>query len=157
MRLSVHHLLFIVLSFENMLWKNQPTLEALNMMSQNTAVSHLGIEIIEFGDDYIKGRMPVDARTVQPFRLLHGGVSCVLAESLGSIASTLCIDLNKKRAVGVEINANHLRSASEGSFVIGTVRPIKVGRTMHIWSIDIHDENQRHICTSRLTIAVIDA
>ena len=99
--------------------------------------------------------MPVDSRTVQPFRILHGGASVLLAETLGSIASTLSIDLTKYQPVGVEINANHLSSAREGTSVLGTVRPIRVGRTIHVWSIEIKDEAGKMICISRITIAVV--
>lgn len=140
----------------NMIWKVKPTIEGLNF-SQNTLVEHIGIKFIEVGDDYLKASMPVDHRTVQPFRLLHGGASVVLAETLGSVASTLCIDLGEKLAVGLEINANHLRSAYEGSTVVGTVKNVKIGRSIHVWNIDIHDEKDRHICTSRITMAIIDA
>ncbi len=139
-----------------MIWKIAPTIEGMNSMGTNTLVSHLDIQFIEAGDDYLKATMPVDHRTVQPFRLLHGGASVVLAETMGSVASTLCIDINHKMAVGLEINANHLRSALEGSIVTATVKPIKIGRTIHVWNIEIVDEKERLVCTSRLTIAVID-
>ena len=139
-----------------MIWKQTFTLESLNTTGQQTMVEHLGIEFVEIGDDFLRARMPVDHRTVQPMRILHGGASVVLAETAGSLASVLCIDdLNLQTAVGVEINANHLRPATKG-FVYGTVRPVRVGRSMHVWNIEIHDEQDRLICVSRLTMAIID-
>ena len=118
-------------------------------------VSHLGIEFTRIGDDYLEARMPVDHRTVQPMGLLHGGASCVLAETMGSVASFLCIeDPAKETAVGVEINANHLRPAIKG-FVTGKVSPLRIGRKLHVWNIEIKDEEGRLICVSRITIAVV--
>lgn len=114
------------------------------------------MEFTEIGDDYLKARMPVDKRTVQPLGLLHGGANVVLAETLGSVASLLCLeDTNKQAPVGVEINANHLRSVSKG-FVTGTVRAVKVGRRLHVWNIEIHDEEGRLTCVSRITVAVVE-
>jgi 1,4-dihydroxy-2-naphthoyl-CoA hydrolase len=138
-----------------MIWKTKLSLDVINGYSKNTAVENLGIVFEEIGDDYLVARMPVDNRTVQPFRILHGGASVLLAETLGSIASTLSIDLTKYQPVGVEINANHLSSAREGTSVLGTVRPIRVGRTIHVWSIEIKDEQGKMICISRITIAVV--
>ena len=139
-----------------MIWKTLPTLEALNASNANTMMENLGIEYIEVGDDYIIAKMPVDCRTVQPFRILHGGASVSLAESVGSVASICCIDLSKQQAVGLEINANHLSSAREGSFVFGRVSPIRIGKTIHVWQIDITDANGKRICTSRLTMAIVE-
>jgi len=125
-------------------------------LNANTLGENLGIEFTEIGEDFIIAKMPVDHRTVQPFRLLHGGASVALAETLGSVASQLCIeDFGKKMAVGVEINANHLRPATKG-FVFGKVTPIRVGRSMHIWNIEIKDERGKLVCISRLTVAVVD-
>lgn len=139
-----------------MIWKHPPDAARFNALNANTLGETLGIEFTEISDDCIIARMPVDHRTVQPYRLLHGGASVALAETLGSVASTLCIeDLSKKMAVGVEINANHLRSARSG-FVYGKVTPIRVGRTMHVWNIEIRDEQERLVCVSRLTVAVVD-
>lgn len=139
-----------------MLWKHPPNLDHLNAMNANTLGETLDIEFTEAGDDFIVARMPVDDRTVQPFRLLHGGASVALAETLGSVASSLCIeDLGKKMPVGVEINANHLRPARSG-YVYGKVSPIRVGRTMHVWNIEIRDEKGRLTCVSRLTVAVVE-
>ena len=125
-------------------------------MNANTLGENLGIEFTEIGADFLVAKMPVDSRTVQPYRLLHGGASVALAETLGSVASHLCIeDLDKKMAVGVEINANHLRPATRG-FVFGKVTAIRVGRSMHVWSIEITDERGKLVCVSRLTVAVVD-
>jgi 1,4-dihydroxy-2-naphthoyl-CoA hydrolase len=139
------------------MWKQEFTLEGLNAMSTNTAVSHLGIEFTEFGEDYLKARMPVDERTVQPMRIVHGGANVTLAETLGSVASTLLIeDLTKQVPVGLEINANHLRSVREGSYVDGICRPIHIGRTTHIWEIKIFTAEGKLSCISRLTMFVKD-
>lgn len=137
------------------IWKQEMSLEALNF-PKNCMVDHIGIEFIDFGDDFIKAKMPVDSRTVQPMRLLHGGASVALAETLGSVASVMCIeDLSENAAVGVSINANHIRSAKSG-FVTGTVTPIKLGRQIHVWRIVIHREDGKQICESRLTTTIID-
>ena len=138
------------------MWKQKSDINYLNSLNANTLGENLGIEFTELGEDFIIAKMPVDNRTVQPYRLLHGGASVALAETLGSVASTLCIeDLDKKMAVGVEINANHLRSATKG-FVFGKVTPIRVGRAMHVWSIEITDERGKLVCVSRLTVAVVE-
>jgi 1,4-dihydroxy-2-naphthoyl-CoA hydrolase len=106
------------------------------------------------GEDFLQGSMPVDHRTHQPQRLLHGGASVALAETLGSTGAALCVDSSRYQCVGLEINANHVRGARGGS-VIGTARPVHIGRTTQVWVIDIHDEASKLICTSRLTVAVI--
>ena len=130
-------------------------LELLNKMSENNMVEHLGIEFTEITSEYICAKMPVDNRTKQPMGLLHGGASVVLAESLGSVASWLSLeDPNKQAAVGIEINANHLKSAHEG-YVYAKCTPLKVGRTMHVWDIKITNENEDLVCVCRLTTAVI--
>ena len=139
-----------------MIWKIVPTLEALNATTPDTMVANLGIEFVEIGDDFLVAKMPVDNRTVQPFRILHGGASVALAETLGSVAALLCLDSPKSQAVGLEINANHLSSAREGSVVFGTVRGVRVGRTVHVWAIDIKVEKGKLICTSRITIAIVE-
>lgn len=139
-----------------MIWKHETTVDYMNSMNANTLNEALGIEFIEIGADYMKARMPVDKRTVQPFRILHGGASGALAETLGSVASVACLeDPTKEAAVGIELNCSHMRSALEGSFVIGTVKPYRVGRKVHVWNIEIHDEKGRLVCVSRLTIAVV--
>jgi 1,4-dihydroxy-2-naphthoyl-CoA hydrolase len=138
------------------MWKFPFTLEGIQALSRNTMVDHLGIEFTGFGDDFITARMPVDRRTIQPMGLLHGGASVALAETLGSVASALCLeDPLKQNPVGVEINANHLRSVRDG-FVYATCKPVRVGRTIHVWQIDIRDESGQLTCTSRLTIAIVD-
>ena len=137
------------------IWKQEFNLEGLEQISANTMVSTLGIQFLEAGDDYIKASMPVNQYTVQPFRLLHGGASVALAETIGSMASFMCLeDPSKQSAVGLEINANHLRAVFEGSTVIGTCRPVRLGRTIHVWNIEIHDQDERLVCVSRLTMAV---
>lgn len=133
------------------------SLDALHSFSNNTIADHLGIEFTEIGTDYIAAKMPVDKRTHQPFGILHGGASVVLAETLGSIASFLCLkDPKKQHAVGLEINANHIRSVKEG-FVYGKVTALHVGRSTHIWEIKITNEESKLVCVSRLTVAIVDA
>ncbi|GAB3891145.1 hotdog fold thioesterase [Larkinella knui] len=133
------------------------TLESLQQFHANSIIAHLGIELTELGDGFLTARMPVDHRTHQPFGILHGGASVVLAETLGSIASVMQLDdPNRQRAVGLEINANHIRSVKEG-WVYGKVTPIHVGRTTHIWDIRITDEAEKLVCISRLTVAVIES
>jgi 1,4-dihydroxy-2-naphthoyl-CoA hydrolase len=136
-----------------MIWKIRPDAELLNQNASSNIAGHLGIEVTEIGDDFITARMPVDHRTHQPYGMLHGGASCVLAETLGSVASTYCVDLTKEMAVGLEINANHIRSIKSG-YVYGTVRPIHIGRSTQVWDIKIVNEAQQTICVSRLTVAV---
>jgi 1,4-dihydroxy-2-naphthoyl-CoA hydrolase len=125
----------------------------LNHFSHQTLVAHLGIEITEVGDDYLVGTMPVDARTHQPFGLLHGGASVALAETLGSIAGNLSVKPNEM-VVGLEINANHVRSVRSG-IVTGTARPFHVGSRTQVWDIDIRNETNERVCISRLTLAVV--
>lgn len=138
-----------------MIWKQELSIEILNHQSKDTLTENLGIEFTEKGDNFIRGRMPVDSRTVQPFRILHGGASVALAETLGSVASMMCLeDLSTQAAVGLEINANHLSSITSG-YVIGTCTPIRIGRNIHVWNIEIKDESEKLICVSRLTIAVV--
>jgi len=138
-----------------MIWKTAPTIEGLNSMKSNTIDEVLGIEFIGFGDDYLEARMPVDHRTKQPMGMLHGGANVVLAETLGSIASILCVDFPHQIGVGLEINANHLRSVKDG-YVVGKVKPVRIGRTVHVWEINIKDDKDRHTCVSRITVAIID-
>jgi len=138
------------------IWKNDFEIANLNSFSVNSCSDHLGIEFTEYGDDYLMARMPVNEHTVQPMRILHGGASVVLAETVGSVAATMCIGETGKTAVGVSINASHLRPAREGSIVTATCTPIRLGRTMHVWEIKIRDEKDRMVCISRLTMAVVD-
>jgi 1,4-dihydroxy-2-naphthoyl-CoA hydrolase len=121
---------------------------------KGTMAEALDIRWKEIGEDFISATMPVDHRTIQPYGLLHGGASCVLAETVGSVASAMAIDHEKFYCVGIEINANHVRSAKSG-FVTGTARPIHLGRRTHVWDIRIEDDQQRLICVSRLTVAII--
>lgn len=137
------------------IWFAEPSLDALNALSKATLVEHLAIEFTTIGDDFITARMPVDQRTIQPFGLLHGGASVALAETLGSIAATLCINNAEKMCVGLEINANHVRAARAG-YVFGTVRPVHIGGSTHIWQTQIYDEKERLVCISRLTVAILD-
>jgi 1,4-dihydroxy-2-naphthoyl-CoA hydrolase len=133
-----------------------PSLDAIQSFSKGTLAHHLGIEFTEIGADYIVAKMPVDHRTHQPFGILHGGASVVLAETLGSIASFFCLkEPDKQHAVGLEINANHIRSVKEG-FVYGRVQPLHVGRSTHIWEIRITNEEGKLVCVSRLTVAIVD-
>ena len=133
---------------------NSVSLEEINKYSANTLMGHLDIKCVEIGEDYIVATMPVDHRTHQPMGLLHGGASAALIESIGSIGSTLLIDLSKEAPVGIEINANHLRAARDG-VVTGTARPLHVGRSTQVWDIRIEDEQGRPVCVSRLTLAVV--
>lgn len=140
-----------------MIWKQPATVDGLNNLNNNTLASALGITITEVGPDYLTAEMPVGSSTVQPFRILHGGASVALAETLGSIASTLSIDdLSKHTAVGLEINANHLKSVREGGRVTGTVRPVRIGRQIHVWNIEIRDEKGDLSCISRLTVTIVE-
>jgi 1,4-dihydroxy-2-naphthoyl-CoA hydrolase len=131
------------------------TLDTLNGMSPNTMTAHLGIVFTQIGEDFIKATMPVDHRTHQPLGMLHGGASVVLAETLGSVAATCCIDMSKQYCVGLEINANHIKSVRTGT-VTGTTRPIHVGKKTQVWEIKITNEQDELICVSRITMAVID-
>ncbi len=137
------------------IWMQEATVEELNKISENTMVSHLGIEFTDIGNDYLSAKMPVDYFTQQPDRLLHGGASVALAETLGSVAANLCIDRQKKRCVGLDINANHIRSAKSG-FVTGVTRAIHLGASTQIWEIRITNERNSLICIARLTMAVLD-
>jgi 1,4-dihydroxy-2-naphthoyl-CoA hydrolase len=140
-----------------MLWKQAPDLEQLQRTMRGTLLEHLGLTVEGFGDDWIAVRMPVDHRTIQPYGILHGGASVALAESLGSLASVLCIeDPSSYTPVGVEINANHLRPVPDGQFVIGRLSPVQIGRRMHVWNIEIRDPQDRLVCVSRLTIMVVE-
>lgn len=139
-----------------MIWFNKDLrMENMTPLGKGTMSEHIGMEWVELGPDFLTARIPVDHRTVQPFGLLHGGASCVLAETLGSVASYLIIDSSKQICVGLEINANHIRSARKG-FVTGTAKPIHIGNSTHVWDIRITDEEERLICISRLTVAVLD-
>ncbi len=136
------------------IWHHRPALADLQAMAQATAIEHLGIEFTEVGDDFLAARMPVDRRTIQPYGLLHGGASVLLAETLGSAAAHCCVDDGAAVTVGIEINANHVRSVRDG-WVHGTVRPLHLGRTTQLWEIRVVDDAGRLVCVSRLTIGVV--
>ena len=136
------------------IWFNTTDLNTARERCKGSMIEHLGIELLEIGDDYLKGRMPVDHRTKQPYGLLHGGASVTLAETLGSWGALFCVDASKFMTVGLDINANHVRAATEG-YVYGTARPFHVGRTTQVWEIRIADEQDRLVCISRLTMAVV--
>jgi len=138
------------------IWTRPIDLASANASGANTAVANLGIEITEIGEDFLRGRMPVDSRTVQPHGILHGGSSVLLAETLGSLAANYCLRSPDQRAVGLEINANHLRAAASG-WVIGTARPIHIGGSTQVWEIRIENEQGKPTCISRITMAVIQA
>jgi len=138
-----------------MVFLSKPSLDQLNETGKDNMVSHLGIVFTAIGDDFIEATMPVDSRTKQPIGLLHGGANVVLAETLGSIAASLTINQEKQAVVGLEINANHLKSVREG-VVIGTAKPIHLGKTTQVWEIKIVNEANRLCCISRLTIAILD-
>ena len=137
-----------------MIFRAPVSLDDLNRLSRGTLIEHLGIVFTAAGPDWLQATMPVDPRTRQPYGLLHGGASVVLAETLGSSAGNLCLDTTERMAVGLEINANHLRAVREGT-VTGTARALHVGRSTHVWEIRIEDERGRAVCVSRLTLAVV--
>lgn len=141
------------------IWFKEYTLKDLNelrgTLPEDNINKHLDIQMTEIGADFLKGTMPVDARTKQPFGILHGGASCVLAESLGSIASWMCIDPTGQRAMGLEIHAHHLRPVSEGK-ITGICKPLHRGRTMHLWQIDMFNNDGKMNCTVRLSVAIRD-
>ncbi|MCB0700677.1 MAG: hotdog fold thioesterase [Chitinophagaceae bacterium] len=138
-----------------MIWKGDNiNVEALNLLSANTMGETLDIKFIEIGDRYLKATMPVDNRTRQPYGLLHGGASAVLAETVGSVASHLCIDREQQICVGLEINCNHIRGKKDG-IITATAKPLHLGSSTHVWDIRIRDEREKLICVSRLTMAVL--
>jgi len=137
------------------IWFKPFSLDDLNAYQQQTLVSHLGIRYTELGDDFLSASMPVDQRTKQPAGILHGGASVALAETLGSTGANLVVDRNKQLCVGLEINANHVRAMREGS-VHGTARPLHLGGTTQVWEIRICDDQDRLVCISRITMAVLD-
>ena len=134
------------------IWKNLISIDAMNAGFEKTLVRHLGIEVVEIGDDYVVAKMPVDERTHQPFGLLHGGASVALAETMGSMAGQMCVEPGYT-ILGVEINANHVRGVRAGH-VHAIAKPLHLGRTTQVWDIRIHDDNDKLVCVSRLTVAV---
>ncbi len=135
------------------IWFRNYSLEELNTIARGNLVSHIGIEFVEIGDDYLKARMPVDQRTKQPFGILHGGASVVLAETVGSCAANMVVEYPKEIFVGQEINANHIRPVSSGH-VTGTARPLHIGKSSQVWDIKIHDDQEKLVCVSRITTAL---
>ena len=136
------------------IWHRRPDPALIYKMSQKTIDGHLGIEIIDVGDDYIMGTMPVDQRTVQPYGVVHGGANVVLAESLGSIAGGHVIDMTKQLCFGQEVSATHVRPVSSG-LVIGTARPIHLGKRSHVWEIRLTNEEGKLSCLAKLTLAIV--
>jgi 1,4-dihydroxy-2-naphthoyl-CoA hydrolase len=136
------------------IWRSPKTLEAINAASVDTLMQPLHIVFTEIGADFVRGTMPVDERTRQPYGLLHGGASVALAETLGSLGANMCVDSSRYLCLGQEINANHVRSV-RGGWVTGTARPLHLGRSSHVWSVDIVNESGALVCVSRLTMAVL--
>tara|TARA_B100000683_G_scaffold66834_1_gene65627 strand:- start:733 stop:1152 length:420 start_codon:yes stop_codon:yes gene_type:complete len=136
------------------MWFNKYTIEQINSACKNTLLEHLDIKFEKIGEDFLSASMPVDHRTCQPFRLLHGGASVALAESIGSMASWAVLDPNISYPVGLEINANHIRSATKGR-VTGIAKAVHIGRSTHIWEIKIINEENKLVCISRLTMSII--
>jgi 1,4-dihydroxy-2-naphthoyl-CoA hydrolase len=137
------------------IWKQNPVqLQQLNLLCQNTMAELLNIRFIAFGDNFLKASMPVNHRTHQPIGLLHGGASAALAETVGSVASWLCIDVETHICVGMEINCNHIRGKRTGT-VVATASPLHLGGTSHVWDIKIRDEKEQLVCVSRLTVAIL--
>ena len=135
------------------IWKQPVTVDHLHAIHKDTAPEHLGIECLEVGDDFLRARVPVDLRTRQPYRLLHGGVSVVLAETLGSCGAAYACP-EGHRPVGLDINANHIKGATSG-WVTGIARPVHIGRTTHVWQIDMHNDAGELTCVSRLTVSIL--
>jgi 1,4-dihydroxy-2-naphthoyl-CoA hydrolase len=137
------------------IWRTQTSVEQLQEHSRNTLAETIGIRVTEVGPDFLRATMPVNPKTHQPMGVLHGGASVALAETVGSLAATMCIDRTLYVCLGQEINANHLRPISSGT-VTATARPYHIGKRSHVWSIEIRDEQEKLVCISRLTIAVVD-
>jgi 1,4-dihydroxy-2-naphthoyl-CoA hydrolase len=137
-----------------MIWKQEITLELINTRGKNTMVEHLGIEFIERGDNFMIAKMPVDHKTKQPLGIMHGAASCVLAETVGSTAANYAVDLNHFYCVGLDINTNHIKSITQG-YVFGKAVPYHLGKSTHVWGIEIRDEKNQLISVNRLTMAVL--
>jgi len=136
------------------IWQTEISLSLIESRGKNTMVEHLGIEFTEIGADYLIARMPVDHRTRQPIGIMHGGASCVLAETIGSVAANFCVDPDKYYCVGLDINTNHIRSVREG-FVTGTAKPYHLGKSTQVWGIEIVNDQKKIISINRLTMAVL--
>jgi 1,4-dihydroxy-2-naphthoyl-CoA hydrolase len=137
------------------IWKREVNLADIIAMNEHTMESFLGIEFIEIGEDYLKARMPVNEKTRQPYGIMHGGASCVLAETIASVAAVFCVDAEKQVCVGIEINTSHVHSIKSG-WVIGTAHPLHLGKSTQLWEIPIEDEEGKLISMNRLRIAVLD-
>ena len=137
------------------IWFETPTIEGFLEISKHTAIEHTGVELIEIGPDFLRARMPVDERTIQPAGLLHGGMSVMLAETLASTGASSTLDPSKQTCVGQEINANHVRSARSG-WVYATTRPIHIGRNSQVWEVKIQNERGKLVCISRMTAAILN-
>ncbi len=136
------------------IWLVDMNLNTLNEFGKNTMLEHLGIEFIEFGENYLKARMPVDHRTIQPAGIMHGGASTVLAETIGSMAANCCVDQSKFYCVGLDINTNHIRSIREG-YVTGTAKPFHLGRSSQVWGIEMMNDKDQLISVNRLTMSIL--
>ncbi len=136
------------------IWQTNINLQILNDLSKNTMIEQLGIQFIEIGDNFMVARMPIDHRTKQPAGIMHGGASCVLAETIASIAANCCVDRNQYYCVGLDINTNHIRSIREG-FVMGATKPFHLGQSTQVWGIEITNEQKQLISVTRLTMAVL--
>lgn len=137
------------------IWFKKYSIDDLNALSRNSMGENLGIEFLDIGENQVIARMPVDNRTVQPFRILHGGASAALAETLGSVAAMMCVDTDQRIPVGLELNINHLRSETKG-FVTGYCKPVHIGKSTHVWTIDIKNADDKLVATSRLTVLIKD-
>ena len=137
------------------IWKTPITIKEISEIRESTMTAHLGIEFTEIGDDFLKGKMPVDHRTLQPFGIMHGGASCVLAETLGSVAGCYCVDIKKKIAVGLSLNTNHIRMVRDG-YVYGIAKPVHLGAKTQLWEIDITDEEGSLVSATKLTLIILD-
>lgn len=136
------------------IWQMDISLALIEARNKETMMAHLGIEFVEVGDDYLSARMPVDQRTKQPLGIMHGGASCVLAETVGSTAANFCVDQSQYYCVGLDINTNHIRSVREG-YVMGTAKPYHLGKSTQVWSIEIVNEQKERVSVNRLTMAVL--
>ncbi len=137
------------------IWLTKPDLDMINQFGQNTLASHLGIKFVEIGEDFLKASMPVDHRTHQPMGILHGGASVALSETLASTGAYLCLDTRSHYCVGLEINANHIRSVRTGE-ITGLGKPVHLGKTTQVWEVRMCDEKERLTCISRVTMAVLN-
>ena len=137
------------------IWFVEPNVEQLNQMQITTMADGLGVVMTEVGDDFLRGTMPINDRTVQPFRVMHGGASAALAETLGSVAANLVVDPSTNHCVGLSLNVSHIRAAHEGGIVTGTARPFHIGRTTQVWDIQVVDAREKLVTVARLTMAVL--